>query len=397
MNLQFEQLLSDKPIVAQLIDVSKKTEKVIRTPLLFRSISEHFNKPEPLRWLAQGWIESSTFCAMIGEPGSGKTFVALDLACSIATGKEWHNGLGVLAGPVLYIAGEGKKAVIRRALAWNFNHGDELRHADRLYVSETALIINDSDTQTQIRNEIMLMKEKPVLLIVDTLNRSMMGDENDTQAMTGFIQALDRIREEFKCAVLVLHHPSKSAPDEPRGSSSFKGAVDSVILVKSSGNAGNPSITLKNVKQRSDEPASPISFGFSKVEMPNEWRPDKFTGIYTVAALEPVGTPASSSVLKGLKSNQKDILLVLQRLIVEQEKECLQFDRESDESVKVSLKKWRTACIDAEVKGQSFTRAKDSLIARRIIFEDGLFVFMVSARELFSNGMTGNEKELIRT
>jgi RecA-family ATPase len=60
----------------------------------------------PPRWLIRDWLPASSLILIYGEPGAGKTFVALDIAVAIATGRDW-NGNKVARGIVLYIAAEG--------------------------------------------------------------------------------------------------------------------------------------------------------------------------------------------------------------------------------------------------------------------------------------------------
>jgi hypothetical protein len=77
---------------------------------------------------------------------------------------------------------------------------------------------------------------KPVsLVVIDTLSRSLPGgDENDAEAMTVAIQNVDRIRENTKAAVLVVHHQTKDSADDSessreRGSSTLRGAADVML------------------------------------------------------------------------------------------------------------------------------------------------------------------------
>ena len=72
-----------------------------------------------------------------GEPSSGKTFFALDLAAHIATGKPW-NGHKVSPGGVLFCAGEGQSGLIRRRCAWETHHSLSLK-THPLYLSSGAI------------------------------------------------------------------------------------------------------------------------------------------------------------------------------------------------------------------------------------------------------------------
>lgn len=69
------------------------------------------------KWLIDGVIASGSLNWMVAAPSSFKTFVALDMATCISTGRAWH-GRETKEAVVLYIAGEGDTDVhVRRAAA----------------------------------------------------------------------------------------------------------------------------------------------------------------------------------------------------------------------------------------------------------------------------------------
>ena len=47
---------------------------------------------------------------------------------------------------------------------------------------------------------------KPVVIVLDTLNRSLRGSELVTMDMTAYVRAADSLREAFDCAVIIVHH-----------------------------------------------------------------------------------------------------------------------------------------------------------------------------------------------
>ena len=70
-----------------------------------------------------------------------------------------------------------------------------------------------------------------ILMVIDTLNRSLVGSESKDEDMAGYISACDRLREAFGCAVIVVHHCGVEGT-RPRGHTSLSGAVDAQIAVK---------------------------------------------------------------------------------------------------------------------------------------------------------------------
>lgn len=333
----------------------------------FRPVSELFQTPEPLRWLVADWIEAGTFAAMVGTPGSGKTFVALSLAAAVATGTNWHRHQA-RQGCAWYVAGEGRSALLRRALAWDIRHKHALRESDNLRISNGAIRLPDD--LGGLIDEIERSDHRPDLMVLDTLNRTQTGDENSTADATGYVQAIDTLRGRFGCAVLVLHHPSKANPEELRGSGALRGAVDSVMLVQ----ANATGLTVTCTKQRSGDLPPRIAFGFQRVEMPLEWWPEDFDGHqFTVGVLAPADAPPPESAVKGLKQNQKTALLILQKLVAEHRAKVAEGGRET-KAARVGVKDWRDACADAGLNAQAFRRAKQTLIERDLVAEDGMFV-----------------------
>jgi hypothetical protein len=73
------------------------------------------------------------------------------------------------------------------------------------------------------------------VVTLDTLNRSLVGSENKDEDMGAYIAAADRFREEFNCAVIIVHHCGHEAT-RPRGHTSLGGACDAQLAVKRSGN-----------------------------------------------------------------------------------------------------------------------------------------------------------------
>ena len=71
-------------------------------------------KPESL---VEGVLDADTLAVLYGRAGVGKSFVALDLALSVATGTRWQ-GHEVRRGRVLYVVAEGASGTGARLDAW---------------------------------------------------------------------------------------------------------------------------------------------------------------------------------------------------------------------------------------------------------------------------------------
>jgi DNA-binding transcriptional ArsR family regulator len=153
-----------------------------------------------------------------GVPGSGKSFVAIDIAARLA-----------LANPdkiVIYSAGEGVPGLEPRLKAWEQFHKV---HVSNLYLWKDALQFSNPDEVSAFMNEIN--NKSVAFLIVDTLARAMVGmNENDTREVGLFIHAVERLMNELQIGVLFVHHTNKMGI--MRGSTAFDGSMDSIIKLQ---------------------------------------------------------------------------------------------------------------------------------------------------------------------
>ena len=61
-------------------------------------------------WLIEDIVKNGSFAVLYGPSSIGKSFVALDMALCIATGKPWQER-PVEQGTVVYVIGEGKGGI----------------------------------------------------------------------------------------------------------------------------------------------------------------------------------------------------------------------------------------------------------------------------------------------
>ena len=161
--------------------------------------------PEPT-WLIDGVLPSHGFCVLYGEPGSGKTFVALSIALSVAADHCWC-GKHTLGGMVLYVAAEGLYGLKLRVEAYQKKH--DLRAENIRYLGVAFNLLNE-DVETLLAT-LQAAGIRPDLIVLDTLARLMLGaDENSAKDMGLAIAGMDRVRQETGATVLVIHHTRKT-------------------------------------------------------------------------------------------------------------------------------------------------------------------------------------------
>ena len=216
--------------------------------------------PDPVA-LVRDVLYERTLGALVGAYGTMKTFVLLDLALSVATGLSWQ-GHQVKQGDVVYIYAEGSGGIRRRVDAWMGAQSIDLDPP--IWWVPRAIHLTVSSPGVGVPGRAAGRWIRPSLVVVDTLARCMIGDENSVEHMGRAIAGCDRIREQTGAAVLLAHHTGWST-ERSRGSVALPAAVDTEILVErgekdpDTGQVShNDRITLKCTKMKDAIPFSPI-------------------------------------------------------------------------------------------------------------------------------------------
>jgi hypothetical protein len=222
---------------------------------------------EPVEWLIEGVIPKGSFTALYGPPGSFKSFIALDIAEAIATGRTWMGRPVKQTGAVLYLAGEGFGGIGARIKACKLHHQTE--DGAPIYIVRHQLNLRSSaeDFNALMMAVVTLVEQTGMefsLAIVDTLARAFGGgNENSSEDMGAFITAMGKVQEFLNCALMVLHHSGKDAAKGLRGHSSLLGAVDTELELLRFDEQMKGVLTISKQKDGADNER----FGFEMVEV----------------------------------------------------------------------------------------------------------------------------------
>jgi hypothetical protein len=211
-------------------------------------------------------IETDTLGLMFGDPGCGKSFLAVDIALSVATGTPFH-GRDTKQGAVFFIAGEGHNGLARRFAAWSKARSVSLAGVP-LFKSERAAQFLDAQSAKAVADAVDGLAAKygsPALIIIDTLARNFgAGDENNTKDMSEFVVAVDDLKARFPgSSVLIVHHSGHAAKERARGAMALKGALDLEYRVEKDGH----DMKLVNTKMKDAEPPKDVYFSFKQVDL----------------------------------------------------------------------------------------------------------------------------------
>lgn len=284
-------------------------------PINIFTLVKHLPPPE---WLVRHVLTAGSVGFIAGQPKSYKSWSALDLALSVASGQPFLNYFTVeQPGPVLYIQEEDSGPAVKKRLnkIWPSKMGDQMRvvNGEIIWYPATS---NHRDEQSYERNGLELpplsgyigegftisnpgwqvwldevltegypdegyyQGEQYKLLVLDPL-MMIAGEveENKAQAMTEHVfKPLKQLSRKHGVAIQVVHHMKKGDPKAPqqRGGQLLLGSVanhawseDSmyfrlgrggiVICEQESKNAPVPGFTISHLRNKRWEPLVAVS------------------------------------------------------------------------------------------------------------------------------------------
>lgn len=224
-------------------------------PMTIKELSE---RPEK-EWLIERMIGHQEIGIVYGMPGSGKSFVLVDLAVTAAVGGTFARRFQV-ARPlnVAYCAGEGVaglpgrfiEACRQRRISTEISNISffplvpQLKQTDG---GESAHIFIAEQLQHQ------LLGGKPFdIIIIDTLHTASVGAEENSATDMGFVLSqIKRINKELKASVILAHHTNKGGTEE-RGSLALRASADVSIRTQPFGE-GKGRFDMVCAKLKDDE------------------------------------------------------------------------------------------------------------------------------------------------
>lgn len=261
-------------------------------------------RPAPT-WIVKGVIPRAELVVLFGESGSGKSFMALDLAACIARGLPWR-GRRVNAGRVVYIAAEGAGGFRNRVVAHVQAHG--LTYADlaRIDIIDAAPNMLLKDDALDVAKAI----GRADLVIVDTWAQvTAGGNENAGEDMGKALSHCKGIHRATGATVLLVHHSGKDASKGARGWSGLRAAADAELEVVRLANGR----VLRTSKQKDGDDGLEWGFGLDIVTIGTDEDGDPITSCVVVEQEVP-----SAKILRTLGPKEEIVNAVLQEFALVQ-------------------------------------------------------------------------------
>lgn len=216
--------------------------------------------------LVEGLMNLNTLVRLYGPPKSYKSFVMLDIACCVATGRRFA-GMKTRQVKTLYVVAEGAMGTRKRVRAWE-NEFNERRRATGVQWYPEAVQIGDPEQMSQLVAYVARAGHK--FVIFDTQARCTIGhEENSNTEMGVIVAALDALKEVTGACVALVHH-SGHAGGKARGATAILGAVDGEYEVKRE----DQKVTFVVKAQKDLNEVDPIEFNAKSVTV------DGVDGVY---------------------------------------------------------------------------------------------------------------------
>ncbi|MCK6458113.1 MAG: bifunctional DNA primase/polymerase [Phycisphaerae bacterium] len=247
------------------------TPRPSRRQTIGELLAENLTLPAPV---IHGLLRRGETMNVIAPPKTGKSWLVLGLAMSIAAGRPWLGMYGTEVGRVLILDNELRRAIIAHRVpqvAAALGVGiDEIR--ERVEVESLRGQLRDIRAMAPYFAEI-----KPghfATVILDAMYKFLPAgtDENDNGAMAEVYNHIDAYAEYLDCAFIVVHHTTKgnqsakSVTDVGAGAGSQARAADTHLIMRAH---EQPRAVVLEAAARSWPPVEPIVLRW---EFP-VWRP----------------------------------------------------------------------------------------------------------------------------
>lgn len=245
--------------------------------------AHEFAAGAPPTWIIKDVIPDAELIVLYGASGAGKSFIALDMAASIALGTPWR-GKRVKQHRVVYVAAEGAGGFRKRLNAYAQHHDIPLASID-IGVIHAAPNMMEKQDAVDIVKAIRAWGGAQII-IVDTFAQVMPGaNENAGEDVGKALTHCKRIHEATGAMIMLIHHAGKDSSKGARGWSGLRAAADAELEVVRDGNAR----ALKLTKSKDGEDGQIWGFALDPVQIGVDEDLDPVTSCVVVDAEVPVG------------------------------------------------------------------------------------------------------------
>lgn len=172
------------------------------------------------------------FCS---PPKTGKTFIALDMCLSIASGLPFLEEFPVAQGPVIIYSPEGPRQELQRRMINICERREIDFYRQEIINIDTPVSLEDDIDQQDISRAIH--EVKPNFVLFDPLSHCFGGDENGANEIKSVSRWLTVLAQMTDAGIMVCHHSTKAKKkaellDSIRGSGALSGFGDHYLFLE---------------------------------------------------------------------------------------------------------------------------------------------------------------------
>lgn len=217
---------------------STKTQEELDLPII--TLKDRLNQGVPeIIWCVEKVLREGGITIFGGAPSSYKSFAAMELALSVAAGKDFLAQFETKKSPVLYVDEEnGDVALTLRFDKLMRGKGLKLDDVGAVHLSVfNNLKLDEHDSSLRLKSLIERTGSK--VIIIDSICRVMVGEEDKSKDVRRIFDTIKDVLIEYPdVSFLLLHHITKSnskGMNSLRGSGDFAGFADVVLIFSGGG------------------------------------------------------------------------------------------------------------------------------------------------------------------
>ena len=182
--------------------------------LFIPSLAEIASDLQPIEWVWPGWIPRGLITVLGASQGSGKSFVATDLAYRIVNNKGYPDSAPIArpGANIIYVDAE----MVPQILNQRAEHYGLDRSKLFVMLPELGEMIDLGQPRYQDRLAEMVALLTPELIIIDSLSSVHSGGQNNVEDVRSFMGYLVRLTSWAKCGLLLVHHIRKPSGGQQR-------------------------------------------------------------------------------------------------------------------------------------------------------------------------------------
>jgi hypothetical protein len=203
------------------------------------------------RWLIEGLWAAEAVGIVGGEPKCCKSFLALDMAVSVASATPCLRRFPVArAGRVLLFAAEDAPAIVRQRLDGICASGGlRLADLDLQVITAPSLRLDVETDRDRLEQTVATLR--PTLLVLDPFVRLHRIDENVSAEVAPLLDSLRTLQRRYQTAVVLVHHARKGGahlrPGQAlRGSSELHAWGDSNLYLRRTGHGDQLALAIEH-------------------------------------------------------------------------------------------------------------------------------------------------------